>query len=166
MVLAVTVGQIVLAYSKFGYHVYATGGNLQAARNTGIKTDWVKIACFMATSGLVGVIAILWVGFTGSSPLLVGVGFELQVIATVIIGGTALTGGSGSVIGTFIGACVFGIIYNGLVLAGLRTAWQSVVVGAIIVLVAGVNTLLRGEPKLLGSLLMRSSKLWQTSSNP
>jgi ribose transport system permease protein len=160
MALIAVLGQITLTFTKFGHHVYATGGNLQAARNTGIRTDWIKIACFVLTDGLVGFIAVLWVGFTGSSPLLVGVGFELQVIAIVIIGGIALTGGKGSVIGTLIGASVFGIIYNGLVLAGLRTAWQSVVVGAIIIVVAGLNIMHGRESKLAALLFKRTDNPW------
>src|SRR5581483_6647550 len=104
MLLIVAVGGFVLSRTRFGYQVYATGGSLQAARQAGIPTDRVKIASFALTGALVGVIAILLVGWLGAAPLQTGQGFELQVFAAVILGGTALTGGRGSIYGTFVGS--------------------------------------------------------------
>ncbi len=143
MLLIVLAGAFVLARTPFGAHVYATGGNLQAARQAGIATDRVKIVCFVITGGLVGVIALLLVGWLGATPLQTGQGFELQVFAAVILGGTALTGGRGSVLGTFIGAVILGMIYSGLVLLGVQNAWQNVALGLMIVAVASFELLVR-----------------------
>ncbi|MGH2819806.1 MAG: ABC transporter permease, partial [Actinomycetota bacterium] len=127
------VGAWVLSRTKFGYHVYATGGNSAAAANVGIKTARVKTLCFMLTGALAGIAAALLVGWLrGASPL-TGQGFELDVIAAVIIGGTNLFGGSGSVVGTFLGAAIMGMIGNGLVLLGVSQFWEPIAKGFIIV---------------------------------
>lgn len=127
------VGGWVLAKTRFGYNVYATGGNSQAAANVGINVRRVKTISFVIIGALAGLAAALLVGWLrGTSPL-TGQGFELDVIAAVIIGGTNLFGGSGSVFGTFLGAAIIGMISNGLVLLGVSAFWEPLVKGLIIV---------------------------------
>lgn len=137
------VGAIVLAFTKFGSQVYATGGNRLAAAHAGIKTRRTKLFCFMLTGGLVGLIGVLAVGWLGNANPLTGRGFELQVIAAVVIGGTSLFGGAGSIFGTFLGAAIIGMISNGLVLVGVDQYWQQFVTGSIIVAAALLNVTLR-----------------------
>jgi ribose transport system permease protein len=137
------VAAIVLAFTKFGYQVYATGGNRLAAAHAGINTRRTKLLCFMLTGGLVGLIGVLSVGWLGTANPLTGQGFELQVIAAVVIGGTSLFGGAGSIFGTFLGAAIIGMISNGLVLVGVDQYWQQLVTGAIIVAAALLNVTLR-----------------------
>jgi ribose transport system permease protein len=137
------VAAIVLAFTKFGYQVYATGGNRLAAAHAGINTRRTKLFCFMVTGGLVGLIGVLSVGWLGTANPLTGQGFELQVIAAVVIGGTSLFGGAGSIFGTFLGAAIIGMISNGLVLVGVDQYWQQLVTGAIIVAAALLNVTLR-----------------------
>lgn len=123
----------ILAKTRFGYNVYATGGNAQAAANVGINVPRVKTACFVIVGALAGLAAAMLVGWLrGTSPL-TGQGFELDVIAAVIIGGTNLFGGEGSVFGTFLGAAIIGMISNGLVLLGVSAFWEPLVKGLIIV---------------------------------
>lgn len=130
----VLIGGLVLAKTKLGSDVYSVGGNARAAGNAGIDVRRTKLVCFALTSMLVAVIACILVGWLGSAEPSTGQGFELNVIAAVVIGGTALTGGTGSVLGTFLGAAVIGMISNGLVLTGVDEYWQQVVTGGIILL--------------------------------
>src|SRR5437764_788698 len=93
MAVVMLVGGLVLAFTRFGYHVYATGGSLEAARNSGVNADLVKLVCFMLTSGLCGLVAGLLFGYLHVAAPTTGTGFEFRVIGAVIVGGVALTGG-------------------------------------------------------------------------
>ena len=94
MLAVMIVGAIVLQYTRFGYHVYATGGNLSAARDSGIDTNRVKLIAFAMTGGLVGLAAVLLFGYLRVAEPSSGAGFEFRVIGAVIVGGAALTGGA------------------------------------------------------------------------
>ena len=139
MVLVLAIGGAVLAYSRYGYHAYATGGNKQAARLTGIDTDWVKIRAFMLTGALVGLAASLLVAWLHTANPNTGLGFELDVIAAVIIGGGSLLGGRGSVAGTIAGAAIMSVIQIGCSQQGLPNWVQQIVTGTIIVLAVGLD---------------------------
>ena len=139
-------GAVILKYTRFGYHIYASGGNPRASRAAGINTVWVKIRCFMIVSFLCGFVALLAGGWIRTADPSTGNGFELQVIGAAIIGGVALTGGDGSVFGTFIGALILGIMANGLVLAGVQGNYNQVLIGIIIVAVAMLELLARRIP--------------------
>jgi ribose transport system permease protein len=139
MVLVLAIGGAVLAYSRYGYHAYATGGNKQAARLAGIDTDWVKIRAFMLTGALVGLAASLLVAWLHTANPNTGLGFELDVIAAVIIGGTNLFGGAGSILGTIMGAAITGMISNGLVLLGASAYLEGIIKGIIIVGAVGLD---------------------------
>lgn len=95
MAAVMLIGGAILAFTKFGYHVYATGGNRDAARNSGINVNRVKLICFVLTSGLCGLIAALIWGYLHVAAPTTGTGLEFRVIGAVIIGGAALTGGRG-----------------------------------------------------------------------
>lgn len=128
--LSVLVG-LLLARTNFGNWVRATGGFLPAAQAMGIPTARVKIACFMICSmlaGLAGTIQVLRL----ASPLpSIGVGIELQAVAAAVIGGTALAGGVGSVIGGIIGAVLIRVIDNGMVMSQVNGSWFQFAVGAL-----------------------------------
>ena len=155
MVLAVIAGHLLLTRTKFGYHVQATGDNPEAAKKTGIKTDRVKIACFMLMGGLVALVTVLWVGYLTAAPMLTGIAFELQVIVAVIIGGTVLGGGRGSIVGTLLGAAVFGMIFNGVVLLRWQSAWQWIANGVIILAVVTIDSIGGRQPKFVAFLRRR-----------
>ncbi len=133
----------VLSKTRFGAHVYATGGNEEAAILTGIPTKQVKVICFMVTSALCGIAASLLVGQMRSGHPTTGTGFELDIIAAVVIGGTPLFGGAGSVLGTLLGAAILGMITNGLVLLGASAHFEPVAKGCIIIGAIMVDTLIR-----------------------
>jgi ribose transport system permease protein len=130
----VVVGAVVLAKTRFGRQVLATGGNRTAAEFTGVNTRRIKFSVLLI-SGLVASIAgMLYAGRLQSGRFQWGAGDELSAIAAVILGGTSLFGGYGSIIGTLFGSLLIGLINNGLILAGLDASQQQVVRGAIIIL--------------------------------
>lgn len=143
MVVIMLVMGLALAKTKFGHHVYATGGNRQAANAAGIDTDMIKIGCFVLSGCLCAVSACLHVGFFRSGQPLAGQGMEMTAVAAAIIGGTKLSGGVGSVFGTFLGAVIMGMIGNGLVLLGVEVFWQEVAVGAVILAAVIFDALIR-----------------------
>jgi ribose transport system permease protein len=146
MVVCIVAGWAVLKYTKFGYHLYATGGNLEAARRMGVRTDRVKITAFIVTGALCALVAIITVGWLENAPFATAGGFELKVIAAAIIGGTSLSGGRGSVLGTLLGGAILGMLVNGLVRYGLGTEWEGLAAGAVILTVGTVGRYLwRGE---------------------
>ncbi len=143
MLVVMLIGGLFLSQTKFGYHVYATGGNLEAARNAGVNTDRVKVVCFMLTSALCGLVAILLFGYLKTAAPITGTGFELRVIGAVIVGGVALTGGRGTIYGVFIGAIIIGMITSGLVLLGLSQHFGDIATGLLIVLIGTMDLLVR-----------------------
>lgn len=137
------IGGWVLAKTRFGYHVYATGSNARAAANAGIPVQRVKIICFVLTGALTGLVGALSVGWLSGANPLTGQAFELDVIAAVIIGGTNLFGGSGSMFGTFLGAAIIGMIGNGLILLGADANAIPVVQGGIIIVAVLLDVVIR-----------------------
>lgn len=130
----VLVSWFVLNRTVFGRLVYAIGTNEEAVRLSGHRPGMIKVAVFTisgVTAGIAGIINMS--RLTVASPI-VGVGFELSAIAAVIIGGTSLFGGKGSVIGTFIGACIIGVLQNGLILLGVEDFLRQMITGLVIIL--------------------------------
>lgn len=147
MLLILIVGIILLNCCVFGYHVYSTGSNKRASKLSGINTDWVQIRCFIMTSVLAAFSGGLMLAHLSSAAPLAGTGLELNVIATVVIGGTLLSGGSGSIVGTFLGAVIMSVMRNGLVLLGVSSYWQEGFIGAIILIAVSIPVL---SKRLLG----------------
>lgn len=134
MGLAVTVGAIVLARTKFGRQVLATGGNRMASDFTGVNTKRIKFSVLTISGGMAALAGLLYAGRLQSGRFQWGSGDELSAIAAVILGGTSLFGGSGTILGTLVGALLIGLINNGLILAGLESSQQQVIRGVIIIL--------------------------------
>jgi ribose transport system permease protein len=131
LVCAVVFG-ILLARSRFGRQVYATGDNFEAAHLSGMPVDRVKVAAFVISGVLAGIAGFILAARLGTAQPSAGKGLELTAIAAVIIGGTSLLGGRGAVIGTVIGALLLGTIDNGLNLLNVSPFLQDVVKGAVI----------------------------------
>lgn len=148
MMAVVIIGSFVLAKTKFGYHVYATGSNPQAASNAGINTRRVKIACFMILGGLIGLASAILIGWIGSTSRGYGQGYELDVIAAVVIGGTNLFGGIGSVLGTFLGGAITGMIRNGLILLGAEQETIPIAIGVVIILAVVLDVAIRKRQRI------------------
>ncbi len=144
-------GTVLLARTRFGNWIQATGQNLQAARNLGVPVDQVTLILFVLTSALGAVTGVIQVARFSSVDALRGEGMELQAVAVTVIGGTLLSGGYGSVIGTILGAITFGMIQVGLVLAGapghfFRTLTGLIVVGAVILNTSVARRMARSKP--------------------
>ena len=116
----------------FGRQVYAVGGNEEAAKLSGIKTDRVKIWVYSITGMLAVLGGIIMTSRLDSAQPTAGTGYELDAIASVVIGGTSLSGGRGRIVGTLIGALIIGVITNGLNLLNVSSFYQQIVKGTII----------------------------------
>ncbi|WP_372593848.1 ABC transporter permease [Actinotalea sp.] len=130
----VAIGAVVLKKARFGRQVLATGANRTAAEYSGINTSAIKFRVMLLSAMAASVAGMLYAGRLHSGRFQWGAGDELNAIAAVILGGTALAGGRGSVVGTLFGALLMGLINNGLILAGLDSSQQQVIRGVIIVL--------------------------------
>jgi ribose transport system permease protein len=133
-IVFLALGDIVLRKTPYGRQVLATGGNEAAARFTGVRTLNIKLIALTVSSMVAALAGMLYAGRLHSGRFQWGQGDELSVIAAVILGGTSLAGGNGSIIGAVIGSLLIGLINNGLILAGLELSQQLIVRGAIIIL--------------------------------
>ena len=133
-ILIVSAGMFLLKYTKFGRHIYATGGNEMAANISGINTKRVIIRVYSLAGLLSGLAGIVLSARVMSASPAIGQGYELDAIAAVVIGGTKLTGGVGSIAGTIIGALIIGVMNNGLDMLNISSYWQLFVKGVIILL--------------------------------
>jgi ribose transport system permease protein len=132
--IAVVVGHVLLRKTTFGRRTLATGGNQNAARFSGINVARTKLYVLMGTGMMAGLAGMLYSGRMHSGRYTFGEGDELSVIAAVILGGTSLFGGVGTVIGTLIGSLLIGTINNGLIIMGLDVSQQMIIKGTIIIL--------------------------------
>jgi ribose transport system permease protein len=139
--LLLALGQVVLSKTSFGRYVLATGGNKVSAAYSGIKINRIKMAVLVLNAALASLAGILYTGRLNSARYSLGESDLLLVIAAVIIGGTSLFGGKGTVIGAIIGSLIMGMINNGLVLMGLNVSLQMIFRGVIII--AAVSLSLR-----------------------
>jgi len=127
------IGIVLLRNTILGNYIKALGSNEPAARAMGINVERVKNITYTFAGFLSGLAGIILAGRLSAGQPNAGIGWELDCIAAVIIGGTSLTGGEGSVTGTLVGATLLGVIRNGLVLMGVSMYWQTVVIGLILI---------------------------------
>ena len=125
---------VVLNYTKYGRHLYATGGNIEAARFSGINVNRVQLTAYIISGTVSGFAGVLTAARLYSALPSMGEGAEMNAIAAVVLGGTMMTGGSGTLGGTLIGALIIGVMNNGLNLMGVSSYWQDVEKGVIIIL--------------------------------
>ncbi|GLS21897.1 sugar ABC transporter permease [Labrys miyagiensis] len=132
--LVVLVLAVVLTRTRFGLHTIATGSNITGAREIGIRTDWMKIYNFMIAGGIAAFAGIINTAeFSSADPTAGSPFLTLQAIAAAVIGGTSLMGGSGTVVGSLIGAFVVAALNNGLVMVGAQATTSDIYLGAAIV---------------------------------
>jgi ribose transport system permease protein len=141
MLIFMSIAGWILAKTRFGSHVYATGGDEEAARNNGIDTRRIKLTCFVVTGFMCGLCGAIMFGKLGDTPVSAGSGFELLVIAAIIIGGVGLFGGRGTMFGSFVGTLILGMLSPGLTLIGVKNFWDGVAAGAVILVAAGTDVI-------------------------
>ena len=130
---------VTLTYTAFGRRIYAIGGNEQATALSGVDVKMIKLKIYAICGLLAGIVGVLLVARFNSAQPATGKGWELDAIASAVIGGTSLSGGVGTVLGLLIGATVMGVIRNGLVLMQVSAYWQDFIIGGIIVLAAVID---------------------------
>jgi ribose transport system permease protein len=137
------IGQVVLTKTKLGRFWYAIGSNEEAARLAGVSIRFYKSLAYVISGFLCAVGALILTSRLGAVDPDTGVGLELETIAAVVIGGTSLSGGKGSLVGTFIGVFLITVLHNGLNLIGVSPFWQGSAVGAVIIVSVVLDRLLR-----------------------
>jgi len=139
MLVVAVIAHIVLTYTAFGRRVYATGGNEQATFLSGIHVKRIKFLLYVISAGCASIVGIILVARFNSAQADTGKGWELSAIAAAVIGGTSLSGGAGSVLGVLIGACIMGIVDNGLIQMHISAYWHAAIIGAIIWLASALD---------------------------
>jgi inositol transport system permease protein len=139
-VVVAALGYIVQRYTRYGRHVYAVGGNPEAARLNGLNVTAIVTSVYAMVGVLSGLAGFLQSARLGAAEATAGSGYELRVIASVVIGGASLSGGRGGIGGTIIGALLIGVLTNGLVIMHVSSYWQQVVIGLIIVAAVAFDT--------------------------
>lgn len=138
IVLAIAMA-LIARHTVWGRDIPAVGGNTAAARFLGLPVSRVKFMAFALAGCCVGIGSLVYLGQLGAVQPAAGMGIELQVIAAVVVGGTSISGGRGSVLAAVVGAILMGTILNGANLLGLQERWQSVFIGLVILLAIGAD---------------------------
>jgi len=139
-VMVAVFGYLVIGYTKYGRQVVAVGSNMEAARRVGMPAKWVLASVYMVSGLACALAGLLIAARLGSGSSNAAVGFELQVIAAVVLGGTSLMGGRGSIVGTVFGTLTIAVIGNGLILMHISPFFTQIVTGAIILMAIWLNT--------------------------
>jgi ribose transport system permease protein len=134
LIVAFAIGWLVLNQTRFGRSVYAVGDNDEAARLMGLNISRVTIAVYAISGALAGLAGVILASRLGTGQPVAGVGWELDAIAAVVIGGTLLTGGQGSVLSTLVGVLLLGVIFNLFNLEGQISPWWQLVLRGVILL--------------------------------
>jgi ribose/xylose/arabinose/galactoside ABC-type transport system permease subunit len=143
MILVCAGGYALFNLTRFGRQIQAIGGNAQAARLSGVPVTRRRIGAMILMGFIAAIAGIVALAFLQSGDPNTGTGFELLVIASALIGGTPLSGGSGSIVGAMLGALTIAVIGNGLILLDVPTYWTTVVTGTVIVLAVALSSFIR-----------------------
>lgn len=137
-------GAILLKRTAFGWHVLAIGGNEKSARLSGIKADKVKIIVYIISGVCAAVVGLINTSQLAAAHPASGDGWEMNAIAATVLGGTSMAGGSGSIVGTIVGAFVIGVINDGMTMMGVSEFWQQVIKGIVIIAAVVIDQVQRG----------------------
>jgi ribose transport system permease protein len=137
----VTISVVLLKKTRFGRYIYAVGGNEEAAKLSGLNVKRIKVMVYTLAGVLSALGGLIVTARLNSATPIAGEGYELDSIAAVVIGGTSLSGGRGSIQGTVLGALIIGVLNSGLVIMGVDPFWQQVIKGFVILLAVIVDRL-------------------------
>lgn len=141
MIVVIILVWIMMNRTKFGRYVLAMGGNAEAARVSGINVDKMRYGVYMVGGFCTGIASVVMTARTASAQVSAGTGMEMDAIAAVVIGGTAMSGGNANVWGTLFGCLIVGIVNNGLNLLGVDSNWQVIAKGVLILFAVIIDTL-------------------------
>jgi len=141
MIVCVIIGDTLLRRSRYFRQSYFVGGNEKSARLSGIRVSRVQIVNYIIAAVMAGFAGLLLAGRFGTASVSAGVGVELQVISAVVIGGASLAGGEGTIIGSLFGVTLMALISNGLNLLGINVYWQTIIIGAVLVIAVAADSL-------------------------
>jgi ribose/xylose/arabinose/galactoside ABC-type transport system permease subunit len=145
IVIVVVVFAAVQRYTSLGRYAIATGSNPLAAYLSGVKTRRTVMMCYLLTGAAAGWGGVVYASRAGSPSPVMDQNLLFQVIVAIVVGGTSLFGGEGSVLGTFVGCLLVGVVNNALDLLGISTFWQYNALGALLVAAVGFDTVLRRD---------------------
>ena len=154
MVLLTLIVGFLFNFTAWARHLFAIGGNEQAARLTGVPVDWIKFEAYVFSAFTASIASLLLLGYNGSAINAMGQGYELRVIAATVIGGASLMGGGGTALGAVVGSAFLEVIRNALLMAGIDSNWQGAFVGAFIIL-AVLLGMQSGGKSIFANLLHR-----------
>ena len=149
MAAVLLVCQFMLSKTVLGRHIYAIGGNVQAANLAGVPVRRVKLILYVLAGASAGLCGVLLASRLSSGDPNVGIGFEFDVIVAIVLGGTSLAGGEGTLSGTFIGALILAILANGMNLLGIGAFYQYIVQGVILVMAVTIDFMLRKKNRMV-----------------
>lgn len=145
--MVAAIASFVLNRTLLGRYTFGIGSNEEAVRLSGVNVDRWKIAIYAVAGGICGIAGILISSRLNSAQPALGLGYELEAIAAVVIGGTSLSGGRGTILGTLIGALIMAVLTNGLRVLSVAQEWQTVVTGAIIILAVYADMVRRNKTR-------------------
>jgi len=146
LLIVAIIAHVFLKYTVLGKHIYAVGGNEKAAKLVGIKSEKVILITYVINGFLAAVSGFLMTSWLGMAQPNAGQGYELDVIAATVIGGTSLSGGDGSILGAVLGAWIMATLRNGMILLRVSSFWQEIVIGVVIVVAVALDKMRsRGE---------------------
>ena len=132
---------VILGLSTFGRATYAIGSNAIASRFSGLRVDRTLLLIYTASGLIAGLAGVIFVSRVSTTRSDMGTGLELDVITAVVLGGTSIFGGRGTIIGTLIGALIVGVFRNGLTLIGVQVIYQYLVTGILVILAVSIDQL-------------------------
>jgi len=147
MIFLVIVFSVFLNKTVTGRRIYALGGNEEATRVSGVNVDKIKLIVYGLTGALAGFAGIITASRLGVGQAVAGVGYEMDAVAAVIIGGASLSGGKGTMSGMLVGAAIMGVLNNALVLLNVSAYWQEIVIGCVIIFAVTADQLRKGQTK-------------------
>jgi ribose/xylose/arabinose/galactoside ABC-type transport system permease subunit len=124
---------ILLHWTKFGRYIFAVGGNINAARASGVNIFWTQASAYIISGLYTGIASIIMTSRISAAQPNIGIGYETDAIAACVIGGTSFAGGVATIPGTFMGIIIIGLIYNGMNLVGISSYWQVITKGVLII---------------------------------
>ncbi|MEA4897030.1 ABC transporter permease [Bacillota bacterium Meth-B3] len=148
ILLGITIlAYLLLHWTRFGRYVYAVGGNIGAAKASGVNVFWTQIATYLISGFCAGVAGIIMTARINAAQPNIGIGYETDAIAACVIGGTSFAGGISTIPGTLVGIIIIGLIYNGMNLVGISSYWQTICKGLLIIAAVLIDTLINKRRK-------------------